>query len=253
MKLVSGYNAFCEAALKSHPDQLRPHEYFDWAIALRNVVNAEGSDRFAKPSARGWNSSFHAKLFPNQHTKLGVLAQTYKGLLNLKTPFDLYLYTRLIWELQPRTILELGSLQGGSGLWFADQMSVLCDEQGEVHSFDINTECIHENARHPSVTFHQIDLSDPDNFDEELLVRLPHPWLVIDDAHVQIFHVFRYLQQFLISGDYYVIEDCPLHANSEIIEGLHSIEQLGFLTDTYYTDAFGTNFTCAPNAWLRKS
>ncbi|TGT35781.1 CmcI family methyltransferase [Mesorhizobium sp. M8A.F.Ca.ET.165.01.1.1] len=253
MKLASGYKAFCEAALKNYPDRTKPGKYFDWAIALSDVMNAECSDRFAKPSARGWNSSFNAKMFPNQYTKIGALAQTYKGLINLKTPFDLYLYTRLIWELQPKTILELGSLQGGSGLWFADQMSALCENQGEVHSFDINTECIHENARSPMVTFHQIDLSNTANFDEDLLARLPHPWIVVDDAHVQVFSIFSYLERFLVSGDYYIIEDNPLSADKEIIEGLQFIEKMGFLIDTYYTDAFGTNFTCAPNAWLRKS
>lgn len=107
--------------------------------------------------------------------------------------------------------------------------------------------------KHPLLTFHQVDLSDIANFDETLLMRLPHPWLVIDDAHVEIFLVFSHLSNFLVSGDYYVIEDIPAKANKEIIDGFQLIEQSGFLVDTYYTDAFGTNVTCAPNAWLPKS
>lgn len=253
MRLVSGYKAFSETAHKNYPGQTRPGGNLDWAIALSDVVHADHSDRFAKPSLRGWMSSLDPRMFPNRSTKVGALALTYKGLINVKTPFDLALYTRLIWELQPRTILELGSLQGGSGLWFADHMSVLCENQGEVHSFDLHTKCIHENAKHPLLTFHQIDLSDVAGFDKNLLKRLPHPWLVIDDAHVQVFSVFSYLNDFLVSGDYYVIEDNPLWANKEIVDGLQLIEQSGFLIDTYYTDAFGRNLTCAPNAWLRKS
>lgn len=253
MKIASGYKAFWQAAHKNYPDQTRPGENLDWAIALSSVVNDDYSDRFAKPSARGWLSSLHPKIVPDRSTKVGALALTYKGLMNVKTPFDLALYTRLIWELQPRTILELGSLQGGSGLWFADHMSMLCENPGEVHSFDLHTQCIHENAKHPLLTFHQVDLSNIAAFDERLLTRLPHPWLVIDDAHVQIFSIFSYLSRFLLSGDYYVIEDEPLRADREIINGLQSVEQSGFLVDTYYTDAFGRNLTCAPNAWLRKS
>jgi hypothetical protein len=42
-------------------------------------------------------------------------------------------------------------------------------------------------------------------------------------------------------------------ANMEIMDGLREAEKRGFLIDTYYTDAFGTNLTSAPNAWLRKS
>lgn len=253
MKLATGYKAFWEAARKNYPDQIRPGGILDMEIAISSVLNADYSDRFAKPSARGWMSSIYPKSFDKRSTKIGALALTYKGLIQLKTPFDLALYTRLIWELQPRTILELGSFQGGSGLWFADQMSVLCEDLGAVHSFDLYTKCIHEGAKHPRLTFHQVDLSDVASFDENLLMRLPHPWLVIDDAHVQIFSMFSYLNHFLVSGDYYVIEDNPMKADKEIIDGLQLVEQSGFLIDTYYTDAFGMNVTCAPNAWLRKS
>ncbi|MCK1678712.1 hypothetical protein IVA87_04300 [Bradyrhizobium sp. 147] len=252
MKLASGHRAFSEAAHKNYPDQTAPGGSLYWAIALASTVDADFSDRFAKPSLRGWNSYLHTRLFPSYPTKMGALAMTYKGLINVKSPFDLALYTRLIWELQPRAIIELGSLQGGSALWFADQMSVLCEDPGEVHSFDLHAKCIHARANHPFLTFHQIDLANVTSFDENLLTGLPHPWLVIDDAHVQVFSIFSNLSRFLRSGDYYVIEDAPMRADNEIIDGLQLVEQKGFLIDTYYTDAFGSNLTCAPNAWLRK-
>ncbi|MEY9104525.1 cephalosporin hydroxylase [Bradyrhizobium yuanmingense] len=267
MKLASGYEAFKEAAQKNYPDEIKPGGHLDLKIlggfinVVNSVLNDDYSDRFAKPSARGWASSFYQLDFPmkasasspKRSATLGALALTYKGIINIKTPFDLALYTRLIWELQPRTILELGSFQGGSGLWFADHMSLLCESPGEVHSFDLHIKCIHENAKHPLLTFHQVDLSDVKNLDKGFLTRLPHPWLVIDDAHVQVFSIFSYLRDLLVSGDYYIIEDVTVDANKEAIDGLQLAEKSGFLVDTYYTDAFGINLTCAPNAWLRKS
>ncbi|MET4046159.1 cephalosporin hydroxylase [Bradyrhizobium sp. RT6a] len=260
MKYVSEHKAFWDAGQKNYPDQMKPDGFGGQLLSPRAiegihaVLNADHSGRFAKPSDRDWISSIYPWTGDQRSTKIGALAKTYKGLIIYKTPFDLALYPRLIWELQPRTILELGSCQGGSGLWFADNMSVLCEKPGEVHSFDLYSKLVHENARkHPLLTFHQIDLSNTANFDEKLLVSLPHPWLVIDDAHVQIFSVFSYLNKFLVSGDYYVIEDNPVFVNREIIDGFELIEQAGFLVDTYYTDAFGTNVTCASNAWLRKS
>lgn len=253
MKLASGYKAFWEAAHKNYPDQITSGGLLDMKLGMSSVMNSDYSDRFVKPSARGWMSVMHPKIFHKRTTTAGALALTYKGLITIKTPFDLALYTRLIWELQPSTILELGSYQGGSGLWFADHMSMLSENPGEVHSFDLHTKCIHESAKHPLLTFHQVDLADIATFDEELLTKLPHPWLVIDDAHVQIFSIFSYLNRFLVSGDYYVIEDDPMRADKEIIDGLQLVEQSGFLVDTYYTDGFGDNLTCAPNAWLRKS
>ncbi|RWK47227.1 MAG: hypothetical protein EOR47_22695 [Mesorhizobium sp.] len=256
MKLSSGYQAFWEAAHKNYPDQTRPGGLLDQGgmfEAMSSVVNADHSDRFAKLSDRGWKSTIYPWTFPNSSTKVGALALTYKGLINIKSPFDLALYARLIWELQPRTIIELGSFQGGSALWFADQMSMLCENVGEVHSFDLHINCIHQDAKHPHLTFHEADLLNVDTLDKEFLAGLPHPWLVIDDAHVQVFSIFAYLNQFIISGDYYVIEDVTLDATKDIIAGLQLVEQSGFLVDTYYTDAFGANLTCAPNAWLRKS
>lgn len=254
MDLAFGYKAFWDAAHKNYPDQIRSKGGLDMGVDISNVLNTADSERFARPSERVWMSSVYPWTFDKRRTRVGALALTYRGLILLKTPFDQALYPRLIWELQPRTILELGSYQGGSGLWFADHMSVLCEKPGEVHSFDLYTECVHENARkHPLLTFHQIDLSDVANFDEKLLMRLPHPWLVIDDAHVQIFSIFSYLSKFLTSGDYYIIEDNPVFVNRDIIDGFQVVEQSGFLIDTYYTDAFGANVTCAPNAWLRKS
>ncbi|TFV36553.1 CmcI family methyltransferase [Bradyrhizobium niftali] len=260
MKFASEHKAFWDACNKNYPDQMGPSGFGGQLFGSRTlagihaVLNADHSDRFAKPSDRNWMSSIYPFIADQRFTKIGALAMTYKGLVIYKTPFDLALYPRLIWELQPRTILELGSAQGGSGLWFADKMSVLCEKLGEVHSFDLYSKIVHERARkHPLLTFHQIDLSDVTNFDKDMLISLPHPWLVIDDAHVQIFSVFSYLNDFLVSGDYYVIEDNPVHANREFIDGFQLIEQAGFLIDTYYTDAFGTNVTCASNAWLRKS
>lgn len=98
--------------------------------ALQSHQNADGN----RPFTHGVS-----QIAPQ---KIGALALTYKGLINIKTPFDLALYARLIWELQPKTILELGSFQGGSALWFADHMSVLCEVPGEVHSFELHTRCI---------------------------------------------------------------------------------------------------------------
>lgn len=255
MKLASGYKALWESTQTNYPGQTGVVGLLSHALAfeeMSSVVNADHSGRFVKPTARGWRSSIDPWGF-KRSTTVGALAHTYKGLINYKTPYDLAMYTRLIWELQPRTILELGSFQGGSGLWFADQMSIVCENPGEVHSFDLHTKRIHESAKHPLLTFHQVDLSDVKTLDKNLLMRLPHPWLVIDDAHVQVFPIFTYLSEFLLSGDYYVIEDVMIMLNKEVLDGFQLVEHAGFLVDTYYTDAFGTNVTAATNAWFRKS
>lgn len=220
------------------------------------VAKRDPAERFVKLSSRSWSCSVNGWNHPNcrQLTPESVLALTYKGLVHLKTPFDQALYARLLWELQPRTIIELGSFQGASGLWLAEQALVTCAEPVEVHSFDLHPECVSPEAVHPRLHFHAVDLSDLRTFDKSLLKSLPHPWLVIDDAHVDIFKVFLYLDPFLRSGDYYVLEDVFVHPTAKTIDlATRVFEQEGYLVDKYYTDAFGYNVTACPNGWLRKS
>jgi hypothetical protein len=254
-KLSSGYKEFWKTANENYPEQMKAGGLLDQGMydSVMKVVFGTPPDRFIKPTLRNWSSSIYPWSFPIARKEIvGALALTYKGLVHIRTPFDLALYPRLIWELQPRTILELGSFQGGSGLWLADQMSVLCSTPGRVHSFDLHGKCISRRANHQLLTFHEVDLSKTTEIDRTLFSDMAHPWLVIDDAHVDVFKVFAFLNEFMEIMDCYVIEDIPLRANSYVMQGLQLCEEAGFLVDTYYTDAFGANLTCAPNAWLRK-
>lgn len=279
MKSEAGYHEFWKAAHEHYPESMKKGGLLDQGMfdLVRGVVNSKPEARFVKPTDRKWICDFYGWKFPIRRTFRfeGAMALTYRGLINVKSPFDLALYTRLIWELQPKTIIELGSFQGGSGLWFADQMTVLCEEPGEVHSFDFHTKCRSQSAKHRRLHFHQVNLKDTGSFDVELLERLPHPWIVVDDAHVRVLDVFRFLNRFLASGDYYVVEDLPLQATVQIrrnkilfaytmlkrrfnrravrIEaGARVFEDAGLVVDTHYTDAYGRNVTCSPNSWFRK-
>lgn len=173
----------------------------------------------------------------------------YKGLLNVKSPMDLALYSMLIWEQKPRTIIEFGSLQGGSALWFADQMQSQLGA-GAVHSFDINPESVSPRAQDPFITYHRADLRDPATLDQELFRNLPHPWLVIDDAHTNVFNVLDWVGQFMTTGDYYVIEDVSGALPPDELARLLASREL--LVDTFYCDNFGYNCTISPNGWLRR-
>ena len=175
----------------------------------------------------------------------------YKGLFNCKTPFDLSLYTMLLWELKPRTIIELGSFHGGSALWLADQLSLV--GEGAVHSFERFAELVSPRAQHPMLTFHRADLNDLATLDAGLFERLAHPWLVVDDAHANVCNVLRFLDGFMQVGDYYVIEDITCDFSSTRYDEIgRTVDDLRYLVDTAYTDNFGYNLTCAPNGWLRK-
>ena len=279
MNSEAGYHEFWKAAREHYPELMKKGGLLDQNVfdLVQGVVNSKPEARFVKPTDREWLCDVSGWKFPIWLTFRfeAAMALTYKGLINIKSPFDLALYSRLIWELQPKTIIELGSFHGGSALWFADQMTILCAEPGEVHSFDFHTKCLSQSAKHPRLHFHWVDLKDTASFDSELLARLPHPWIVVDDAHVRVLEVFRFLNRFLASGDYYIVEDVALPATVQIprnkimlawkmlrrrlnrrlvrIMARASVfEDAGLLVDTHYTDAYGLNVTCSPNSWFRK-
>ena len=71
-----------------------------------------------------------------QSIQAGTLTYSHRGVLMQKNPFDVALYQKLIWEIKPRTIVEVGSNAGGSALWLADLIGMFGID-GHVHSLDI--------------------------------------------------------------------------------------------------------------------
>src|SRR5580704_480847 len=150
-----------------------------------NVLGADSPDRFQSLGQRSfstvhnaWSAAYSNAESETSLRRLGA-SSSYKGLVLLKPPYDIVLYSNLIWELRPKTIIEFGALQGGSALWFADQLDA-CGQDGEVHSFELLDKCIHPSASHRRLHFHHADLRRLDTLDERLFARFPHPWLVVD-------------------------------------------------------------------------
>ena len=138
----------------------------------------------------------------------GIMSYSYKGLATWKCPFDLAIYLQLLWDLKPATILEFGSNSGGSALWFADMLGVLGLRDSKVYSFDIEPVT---DLTDPRIEFLQCDVSKPDEtIPAELMNRLRHPVLTIEDSSHQAHHIgilLEYLHRWLAPGDYLVVED----------------------------------------------
>lgn len=163
----------------------------------------------------------------------------WRGTPLLKTVFDFAIYPALIAELRPSTVFEIGSGLGGSAVWFADHL-MLCGIDGRVHSVDL----VKAQSEHPRVSFYQGDCADPERlFAGELLYGEPHPWLVVEDAHHNVGAVMERMHEFLLPGDYLVIEDSEVKRDA--IRGFLAAHPGCYLVDTRFTDYFGRNATCA--------
>lgn len=188
---------------------------------------------------------------------------TYKGVLLQKNPFDLALYTKLIWDAKPHTIIEIGSQSGGSAIWFADQL-VAQGIDGQVISIDINKV---DSVSHPRVKFIQGDAFKlGDVLPKSIIDTLPRPFLVVEDsAHTRKISsaVLEYMEPFMRAGEYFVVEDGiidHLPAVKNLFDGGPSAAIASFLEvfgnrwmiDRQICDFFGYNVTWNTNGYLLK-
>jgi cephalosporin hydroxylase len=168
----------------------------------------------------------------------------WRGLPLFKTAFDFAIYPQLLQELRPRTIFEIGSGSGASALWLADLVKTF-DIDGIVHSVDIRP----ATAEHPGVRFYRGDCRAPETLiPAEVVAQAPRPWLVIEDAHVNVSGVLTWLHERLAIGDYLVVEDSDV--KREALAAFDAAYPGQYKVDTGYTDFFGRNATCANDSIL---
>lgn len=194
----------------------------------------------------------------------GVFRTRYRDKLFLKSPFDVVLYMQLIGRLKPRSIIEIGSREGGSALWFHDTAAAW-GPGAQVVSVDLSPPQPAENTH---IAFLKGDAQKLEEcLTDELLASLPHPWLVTEDSRHDFDTCSAVLEFFdtrLLSDDYIVIEDGVVQFLAE--EQYRSFDNgpnravaaflmergIDFEIDTSLCDHFGYNVTYNPNGWLRR-
>lgn len=193
----------------------------------------------------------------------GIMAWSYRGRPTWKCPMDLAIYSQILWDLKPRTIVEFGSNRGGSALWMADQLSGFGLASFHIYSLDIAPVT---DLQDPRITFGHCDVADPAAYIGLAdLIHLPKPLLVIDDASHQASHVLnvlRFVDQAMQPGDYLIVEDGILdHLGWSDDYGGGPLKALTtFLAETgdryqidrARCDTFGHNVTWNPEGYLRR-
>lgn len=171
---------------------------------------------------------------------------SWRGQPLFKTAYDFSLYPMLLWELQPKAIVEIGSGTGASARWMADLLRCF-GLDCEILSLDIAK----PELEVPGVTFLQGDCNAIEAaLPDDRLAALPHPWLAIEDAHENVVGVVRHLDRFMEAGDYLIVEDSEM--KGEELATLFADPYFAFRVDSRYTDFFGRNATCAPDSILKK-
>ncbi len=180
-----------------------------------------------------------------RHGKAGV---TWRGVPLLKDPWSMVLYPMILWELRPATIIELGAFAGGSALWLADMASAF---GLETRTLSIEREIDSVQVDDPRIEFIEADLSRITDGLPLPLAKLPHPWLVIEDAHVNLVTVLTHLDGFIEKGDYMIVEDTYMERKYREFEGFMLQRGSRYKVDTNYVDNFGYNGTYCWNSVLK--
>lgn len=174
------------------------------------------------------------------------------------------LYLQLLEKLRPATVIEIGSKEGGSALWFADVLSSL-GLDARIMTVDINP------PEHPGDPKIELIRGNADSLgscmDPAFLSALKHPWLITEDsAHTYetSLNVLRFFDKYLREGDYIVIEDGIVNAlpgdnysrydngpNRAVAAFLDETENR-YAIDHSLCDFYGKNVTYNPNGWLKR-
>lgn len=208
---------------------------------------------------RSFSSAFTYKFLRKYQD--GVMAYKYRGIECLRSPIDAAIQAQAIWDLQPKTIIEIGSHHGASALWMAD----LVGNYGwdvHIHSIDRTPPTLSDDR----ITFIEGDVMDlGPAFDAHGLKDLPRPWFVLEDsAHTYpcCAAALAFLARHMQAGDLLCMEDGvldelgvsenyqggPNRAIKEFFETNPGV----FEVDTGLCDMFGPNATYAPNGYMRK-
>lgn len=167
-----------------------------------------------------------------------------------KTCYDINIYQQMIQQVKPKTIIEIGSGLGGSGLFLLDT--------AKTFGLDVKLITMDRNNRDisPKLTARENaqfifgDAKDIENLmPDELLASLPHPWIIIEDCHHHVPVIVAHLHKHMDLGDYLVIEDLvSKEGKMEVDKAIGQLPPGSLLIDTHYNDMFGVNVTCSPDA-----
>jgi len=262
----NGIPTFCDNRLSAIIKQLQKlDEHLPWetSIARLGSAGAELGEALRKLQLFLWQRSqgrfvdYEQRLLPTpQGPRSGSDIGSYetmmsqglsdclkwKGVNLFKTVYDFSVYTMLLWNLKPKTIVELGSGMGASAIWMADLMKMF-EIEGHIYSVDIKK----PDLQHGGVSFIQGDcVMISAVFEDQFLRDLPHPWLLIEDAHKNVYGVLHHFHPYMQQGDYLLVEDSD--GKEEDIRKFLKQHPGSYKVDTYYTDFFGRNSSCAQDS-----
>jgi cephalosporin hydroxylase len=135
-----------------------------------------------------------------------VFSSSWMGIRMIKNPLDAWIYQEILWELKPDIVLEIGSFEGGSTLYFAHLLDAIgC---GQVISVDIDRSNF--KAKHERIVEVTGDSSAPETVAKVRELCQGKKVFAIHDAdHTRdkVLADLRAYKDLVSVGSYFIVED----------------------------------------------
>eukprot|EP00415_Alexandrium_ostenfeldii_P000692 UN0692 len=209
------------------PSRLRDLPRFtDAYVSAMTVDNWRASYRDFLSEGYNYNTSFFAGGDPMPRLSKGAHS-IFAGVFIQKLPTDLWCYQQAIHDLRPRYIIDLGSSQGGSAVWFASMLK-LFEIPGKVISVDLALEQAYwlskqraEDAARRLKLEDRIDWNYVKDGSKSKAVRKKverlcgqAPCMVVSDSDHDYAHTYWELEwyaQLVGVGQYLIVEDTNIY------------------------------------------
>lgn len=188
---------------------------------------------------------------------------TFLGVLCLKSVSDMWNYQEVLAERKPSLVIEFGTYQGGSALYFAEILKLVTPD-ARVLTVDVDHSGVGAAAReNQRIEFLQGDTTSAMVLARIRELRQLHPgniFVILDSDHHKdhVLKELRQLREVTVAGDYVVVEDGNINGHPVLPDfgpGPYEAIEEYFLQypDDYESDQarehkFG--FTFAPKGFL---
>jgi cephalosporin hydroxylase len=196
----------------------------------------------------------------------GVWQQTtWMGVQTYKSPMDMWNYQEILVSLEPSVVVEFGTWQGGSALFFSSVMQQI-GRPYVIVSVDINASRISEKAKSdPNIRFMTMTSASPELRETLKAERHKNPgpaFAILDSDHSKqhVLSEMVNLRDILVAGDYVVVEDSNINGHPvkrsfgpgpyEAIQEYFRMYPRDYEHDFDREQKFGFSF--APNGFLRR-
>ncbi|PFE00333.1 cephalosporin hydroxylase [Bacillus cereus] len=130
-----------------------------------------------------------------------------------KCPLDLFLYQEIIYQIKPDLIIECGTYDGGSALFFSSMLDLI--QKGQVLSIDIAPQL--NLPTHPRLTYLRASSTSSEAIEKvQSMINPEDVVMVILDSDHSKNHVLNELKLYsrvVNTGSYLVVEDTNINGH----------------------------------------